>query len=1262
MVTSVGKIKPDGWLKVDLPKAGPKVDNTKPSIDNWETVVKITAFLASEALAFGYQFVDKPLIDIATLQFDPATLCLRDFLPFAVAGGANYLGPKAAKKVQDFWKQNNPKTVLLGTPPDNLIHMHNCLEQMQHSDFDKYGKARAFLKALSQDPKHFEIEGWNDEEKKELKGLVELIPTDGSLPDQTKCGEATKKTYDLIHTRYRNKLGYIPSLENATPQIALDALNTPFQKLFGLINNSDTGDDHFLKPLLVNLLQKTVKIIKENGKNYIVDKDEKKAFEDMCDDFDEAVKDKPIDEAVKELFGQRIALIFGYKIPFTSPALKDPDLGKPKRKKEIILEKVPTVSELKVETAKIQEECVEKGSLFAWHWLLIHVIGGSEDVEITPCIQQAFASPDPMTTFNEAITAQLNSNKIPAWRRITAKFLWHFTPLYGLTKFMMRRSIHATEKWFNEQLEAKQANQFDISEAKAVESTLKTWVKANSKVTDTGSYEDEVSEILANGRARKIRINQLTNVLVDTCFPAINLIGWCECWDKTIANSHLHAPYFFRPFVWLGSYPVRGALSLLKFGLLGAQRALNFIGRFFTKMLLKRLGVVHKLFDFRSRLQKGDHFNIETKLKSFFLSMITELNATDFNTDPTYEELKRFNRVNHNVEQCAYALLRVLDMHETSNWSKEGIAKALKGNFVEKEIRERALPTVIEKGVVLFNEIYHEFILKPEKYELVRRNLFRAFSESMTDTSPPPPEIDEDIKTEIHEFRTKVIRHIVLRTLSELGEDERTKACYYVKELQNQKPVFTELEKELKRLKNAVGSQPVYNTSKITSETKKGLTTSDSIFKKYQLPLRSVYPKVSEIYNGFLIPLQDIKDRQSTLDGHLENVSEHLKIKDRFTNLRDTSWGSLKLHLGLGKKNPTFEEKAKSFDSRQVTEFIECVGKLDYQTDQTTLTQARKRLTAFVNMQLCNQAIADIESLKTLNRWQQARKRTAVQHVLHKLKITQDPDSCLDALKQKKEALEKIMQTLAFSNSPDDFGKQLGALKILALEQGHKLNTSNPYMDRHKQIKLLLDTLLNEMGNTTPLERCFDKHNDSNETTESSSLPDVRDALQKLAILSPSRFLQNDLSCWLDNKEAFARIQLSLKEELEDLGLADSQYQASHTISARAIQHLLDDCVTHCENNFDHWKDAATSQIDLMLESTQKLIDQSNDKTLSIPYFNFVYSATQGNDPVPIQMLNWFIGENVERTTQKVLDLAKHPVFLPWALREAVLAAVAPVA
>ena len=1317
----VGKIKPHDWLEVDVSKADLSGKNSEPASFDWQTVAQRTSFLAAQLGALWWKFGGKPIYESATGQFDWTSITPNDLLLQSAPALAHYYGPKAYEWGCKQWAGNNP----LRTPPDNLIHLHNCLEQMQDPTFGEYEKARDFLRALSCDPKHFEIDGWNDEERKVLKGLVELIPTDGSTPDErdyytteqaysaakidfqeveqkldslrsdpetagtekpleyeaTRYYEAeekyeaaktayekarnnhlksaTKKTYELIHTKYRNAIGPITSLKDDA--LSLKALKAPFAKLFELVSSSKNGEDHFLKPLLIDLLQSTVQQIKAQGKEYILNDDEKKAFVKMCDDFDAAVKNKPIDEALKELFGQRIALIFGYKIPFTSPALKRPELAKPKRKKEIILEKVPTVAELKAETAKLQEECVEKGSLFAWHWLLVHVIGGCEDMEITPCIHESFESSDPMATFNDLVSNQLNSKKIPMWRRLAAKFVWYFTPLYSLTKFMMRRSIHATEKWFNEQLEAKQANQFDISEAKAVESTFKTWVKANKEVADNGSYEEEISTILANGKNRTTRVNKLTNVIVDTCFPAINLIGWCACCDQKIADAHLHVPFLFKPFVWVGSYPLRAALIVLKFALLAAQRVLNFIGRFFTKMLIKRLGIMQRLFDFRSRLQKGDHYNIETKLKTFFLTMIQELNATNFDTEPTDEELKRFNRVNHNVEQCAWALLDVLDMHETSNWSKEGIERALKGNFIEKEIRERVLPTVIEKGVVLFNEIYQEFILKPDKYELVRRNLYSALSESMTDTSPPPPEIDEEIKTEIHEFRTKVIRQIVLRTLAELGEDERKKAALYVQELQGQEPTFVSLHSELEKLKAAVGSQPDYDTSRIKQGVKKGLSASDATFKKYQRPLQSVYAKMSELYNGFLMPLQDIEAGQMSLDTNLSNVSNHMQIKHRFANLREKNWTRLKLSKG----NKTLKEKAQPYDQKQIREFNENVGKLDYSTDKTNLAQARKRMEAFRDLQLCNQAIKETTRLSTLNTWDKARKQASLEHLLQKLSINKKPDDCIDSLNEKKKALEKTMKENAFSESPLDLEKQLGALKVLILEQTNRLSKASPY--KGQEMATLLDTLVEQVEvegkKTTPIERCYHKHNDPNHTHEESAyLDSVKDALKRLSELSPARFSQDDLSKWLDDKDAYDRIQAALKAELADLGKIDTDYLASHAASLSTAQQLLDECVNLCENSFSHWKKEATDQIDKMLKSTQKLIEQANDKTLSIPYFNFVYSADRDNDPVPIQMLIWFIGENAERTSQKVLNLSKHPVFLPWALRETALAAVAPVA
>ncbi|HPE84853.1 MAG TPA: hypothetical protein PLO43_01590, partial [Chlamydiales bacterium] len=728
MVSEVKDIKPHDWKEIDLeliPRSYPF--QIPQSLKN-------NRHLISQALAACYQFGNRSVYDFATLNFSVLNITPNSLLPFLAAAGVNYGIPKAIETAKAWWS---------GKPSPDLVHTHNCIQQMLMPDFNEYGKAKVFLAAMSQNPKLF----WTAQESKSLQGLVQAIPSDEN-PEKTKCDEVAKKAFKLVHQKYCSQQGWYTKITEGVPQISLDAIYAPFKKMFSLLGESEKGIGNFLRPFLEGFLRKTLDTLKISGSTYLPDTVERSDYEKHCDAVISMVGKVPYGQVLSgvldHLFGQRYALAFGFKVPWVEPRVETSELPQPQRKKTVVPENPQTVDELIAETKQLQEQCVEKGSLFFWYWIFVHIIGSRDDVDITPCIKKVFASKekgkDPLEEFYNAVIKQLDTSKTATWRRMLVKFIWNCTPLYSLSKFMMKRSIHAVEQWFEELRKRKESNEYDISEAKVIEAILKQWIGANKKINDQKAYEDEISEILLEGEQRKILINKLTNVLVDRCFPDIDFMGWCEDCDKNIANYHDQCHAVLAPFVWLGSYPVRGALLLLKFALLASQRVLNFLGRFGTKLIIKRFGVMQKVFDFRLRLQKGDHHNIEAKLKSLFLSAFIELNKINFDKEPgNVDELKRFNSVNRDVEQCVYILFKVLDMHATHDWSKGGITKALEGNFIEKYIREVALPTAIEKGIVLLNEIYQEFMGDPNKYQLVRRNIYRSMSEAFTDTSKPPP-------------------------------------------------------------------------------------------------------------------------------------------------------------------------------------------------------------------------------------------------------------------------------------------------------------------------------------------------------------------------------------------------------------------------------------------------------------------------------------------------------------------------------------------
>ena len=1117
--------------------------------------------------------------------------------------------------------------IVSGTAPDNLIHLHSLCTSLRQKDCAELDKALKFIRALRFDSAHFAISGWDRKERRALDHLINALkPSLTGRVSIDDIAESAQETAEVIKTKIQNCTGLIPKMKESSGFVNFEALKGPFEKIFRLLEKVQGEHGHFLMPFARQAFYYLVDKFEEHGPDYLEEDDAKKDLKAACQAFKKDILEgkKPLSEIFNKFCTHRTVIIFGVRAPFTYPAFEAVH-------QEPIEEL--TLDELKAFKQKSKSDFFKRIPFFLWHYILVQWFCGKETTSSIAATKEAMEADDPIAKFGKILERDLEDDQIGGFSKTLCQFLWFYTPFFRLSQWAIEKSFEKLEKKGENFVATMQARVHSIEAARDLEAVLKKWIHANKQVQEITAWEDELGEILTLDENRTIKINLLTNVLVDLLFPSINLVDWHRSVDENIQASASDGFWLFKPIRWCLATVGRILLYGVKFGLLGVQKATNVLGRFFTKMLLKRLNVMHHLFDFRSRIQAGDHHRIEAKLKSFLLLALQELNKMSFVQDePDDDEIERFQDVNHNLMHLAETFMDLLDLHEGRQLSIESVVNALVGDEIRDMLRDYGLRTAITQGVILINELYHNYIEDEKNYIKILGNIYGSLAGATIDTSETPKDVDEEIRGTFRDFKHKVIKELVQRAMGRLGKKEVRRSKLYVKKLKDQLPIYQEWERQFTALNTALGTEnTTFQTTELQQSVVNSLSKIKAIYDENLNALRDVFPKMKQIYYRFHDQQSQILEQIVPLQKDLDDIQKAAKLRDIMKEL-EVSWKNLKrcqlvnknaldsFINNSGKITPinTNELSAKAaYDSFQKQQLKDYITK---NSAKNEIEEVRTKIIKDEAIQLLNDNADDGSIYKNYTQ-QLCHNFEELEANIHGKK-----KQLITSLRDLYTSLSpKLIQLLEEDNLLHDFlmvNENPNEPDHTSLRRVHIKGTdSKQYQPTIVKLKKYRDNFLQE---------------------------DDKDAFE----LNYSQWTTNRAAC--DNLENyFRKRRKALLEQLKAYPIA------ARALHVDTIDQIFADAKKISQALDQELRQNAKEKITATKTNIDELKRTACDPDSQIPYFVFGLPSNRDKDNPDqegdFSAIDWivlFAGETTERIINKGIALSKNPLLIPWAGRE----------
>lgn len=1135
--------------------------------------------------------------------------------------GATVLGVHAAKdaavdKVNSIWEHVQGRSM-----PNYLQYLDNLRDDLRKRKVSDTGaksfqQARIFIEALLMHPETDEHKGWLQSEADALAQLHFVL-------DEHRVEDIDTAVHELDQALHKRFNEYMPMWSHVVDFMS-----------------RSTGTN-WLQPMTLQALETFAEFVSEQGKQRLQG-EEQSALQDALQEFRDSIKeDTPgfnkYTNALQTLFKKRASTIFGIHVPFTGPTTKTERI----KEKTIITpgdaERNEKIAKTKADS--LRTSALKKAPYFLCHYFLMHYICNNEKSNTTLMIKNH------MTDFEVELQKQFDETK-SAWRRLLAKFLWNWTPLFWATNRLITNIVERAETWVSEQVEVKKARTHDIKEAQILESILKQWVGANLNIQDLKSYTEEISDILMGKKGRKEKINQLTRKVINICYPDITFVGWHRSADQKLAEMPNKCHWVIRPVAWVVSMLIRGAAFVLKTALQPVQSIVNAVVKFILQEVTIYSRIVHKLFDFRQGTYQGEHQDFEYKIKTLVLNLLTEVNNTDYSTRHESVSDGEFQQKNHHVEQTLYALLRVLDLHDTHDWTKEGIKTALEINPVSKLIRQHALPLAVDQGLVIFNDLYHTILR--QKMQTLRFHIFNAFDSSMTNTSTNTQitELDVNIASQVREFRQDVIRQLLLRMMESLGEKDFKESAAYTAKLAEQ----SKKQKDwFNRLQHLWDNPKLEDIELLIEDVEKAEAETTQIFNCYQPKLPDYFaPKVYELYQKFRHPhlrllkclrkmRLDVIAMETQLDRGIEKLATLWEVSKKKLNTPE-----VKEHIAFSYALPAEDfysdaDRIQTFTyyddlQREILHrYLPELWDYDLQWGELIVRSGLKKLgyrTEAAQKDLTRENIPDI-----IRSYTPPDKQVQVSNLslpAIRLKIQSYFQSLLEISMQLNKCLEekKLIDTI-LDESFEDGGKSVNVLDNIRVK-GRKAQHSFNFI----RLKLT------EYG-----ERF-----DTDLGTVMRLMDSNQDTLQETAL---------GRNC--TNMELIVdEIRQTLNTRRSALHDSIASFKLSYYLEEAMIDRCLVDAKAWCFEKAKPDRESACNQLNEALDIADDLAKNTSEASLKIPFFKFVFNSDIEDDkdgPV-FKAIQFLTGQVVEYHINRLLELPKHPVFMPWFIRQALLECV----